>query len=391
MNELSTRFAEAGGCDFVSWDEAAGGYLVVDLKGPSITGARSTGTSSNASGLESIVQKIRHRSKLINKALVIPAKVARKAMRPEPVPVATDLFSLQSSDTLFILADWHGSQKFVDYVIAQKRAGVRLMQICYDLLPIVTPQYSGHATESLTRYTKTIYPLCGLLFSISEHTKRDIDTWLKSNRLRVPPISVMRLGDDFELAKPEKPTDKHFVAAKAENFILCVGTVEARKNHTLLYYVYKFAKQKKIDLPKLVIVGRRGWKTDDAFEIMNTDPDTKDQFIFMQNTGDEQLAWLYTHAAFTIYPSFYEGWGLPIAESIAYDAPCIASNTSSMPEIAGDLIEYFNPLSTDECLAAIQAMLKPGAIDKAKAKLKAYKPTSWDQTFEFVNKEVRGR
>jgi glycosyltransferase involved in cell wall biosynthesis len=118
---------------------------------------------------------------------------------------------------------------------------------------------------------------------------------------------------------------------------------------------------------------------------MTTDPETKDKFVILEQASDEELSWLYENCQFSVYPSFYEGWGLPIAESIAHGTPCICSNTSSMPEIAGDLLTYFSPASTDECLQAITGLLKPGALDKAKDRLKDYKPVAWNDTFNSVN------
>ncbi len=353
MNELSARFADQGGVRLVAWDGPGGGYRTAELPGRSRPA----------------------------KAVAALKKVARKLTKSDAAPESV---SPESGDTLFVLADWHGSDPaFVDYLVKLKGEGVRLAQMAYDLLPIVTPQYSGHATESLTRYTKNVYPLCDVIFAISEHTKRDVAEWLGKNKLHVPPIEVIRLGDDFKLARPAKPR-----ADLPKDFLLCVGTIEARKNHTLLYYTYKLAARKGIELPGLVIVGRRGWKSEDIYEIMTTDPETKDKFLILEKASDEELAWLYEHCLFSVYPSFYEGWGLPIAESIAHGTPCICSDTSSMPEIAGGLLTYFSPASTDECLQAMTAMLKPGAISKAKTKLKEYKPVSWDETFDAVRKRL---
>lgn len=290
---------------------------------------------------------------------------------------------ISPGDSLFILCDWHGSDKaFIDEVVKLHSEGVRLLHMGYDMLPLVAPQFSGHATESLNRYAKAIYPLCHKMFSISKHTKRDIANWLKGNNLHVPNIKVIRLGDDFDFAAPKKP-----VEAPKDSFLLSVGTVEARKNHTLLYYAYKLARERGIELPKIVISGRRGWKTDDIYELITTDPETKDKFVFM-NASDEELSWLYDNCLFTVYPSFYEGWGLPVAESVARGVPCASSNTSSMPEIAGNLIEYFSPASTDTCLELISRLMRPKELDKARKKLQSYKPTSWDDTFQSIKKGI---
>jgi glycosyltransferase involved in cell wall biosynthesis len=324
------------------------------------------------------------------KALSVPERLARKILKPKPFAPTTSAANPNRGDKLLIMADWHSSDHaFVDYVLELKQRGVVLGQICYDMLPIITPQYSGHATDSFTNYVRKVYPVCDLVLAISNNTKKDIAEWLAGQNLNVPRIEVFRLGDDFKMSEPLQPENIFTDAIKKQDdFLLCVGTIEARKNHALLYYTYKLAAQRNIALPNLIIVGRRGWRSEDIYEIMKTDPITKSQFIFLENASDEELAWLYQNCKFSVYPSFYEGWGLPIAESITYGTPCVASNSSSMPEIAGDLIQYFSPASADECLATISDMLLPGNIDKAKQKLKSYNPISWDQTFEFIDKQI---
>jgi len=139
-----------------------------------------------------------------------------------------------------------------------------------------------------------------------------------------------------------------------------------------------------------VIVGRPGWLAHDIYTIIANDPETKDKFIFLKNVTDNELAWLYKNCAFTIYPSFYEGWGLPVAESIGYGVPCLCSNTSSIPEIAGDIVDYFSPSSPEECLEAMVRLLKPAELAKAKKRVVRYVPTSWDTTADAVKQATGG-
>jgi glycosyltransferase involved in cell wall biosynthesis len=225
--------------------------------------------------------------------------------------------------------------------------------------------------------------MCDLIFSISENTKRDVTDWLRQNKLKVPPITVVRLGDDFSRVNPQKPS-----VEIPKEYILCVGTVEARKNHTLLYYAYKLAIQKGIVMPHIIIVGRVGWLSNDIYELISSDPQVKDKFIFLHGISDNELNWLYKNSLFSVYPSFYEGWGLPIAESIAHGTPVIASNTSSMPEIAGELIDYFSPTSTDECLGAMVKLLKPENRRDAQERIQKYKPASWDQSYDIIKRAI---
>jgi glycosyltransferase involved in cell wall biosynthesis len=170
---------------------------------------------------------------------------------------------------------------------------------------------------------------------------------------------------------------------------LCVGTVEAKKNHALLYYTYKLAQIRGIDLPKIVIVGRKGWNTENIVDIMSRDPEVKDKFVITESIDDEELSWLFDNCMCTILPSFHEGWGIPIAESVARGIPCICSNTSSMVEIAEEYVTHFSPASSDECLAAIQDILEPGVLEKRKRDIKKYRPTSWDDTYRQVDTYIK--
>jgi len=372
------RFDADGSATFVVWDSPRRSLRRIEY--PSI------GADANrrSVGVTAFALRTRDRSRLLARTVSISRRIARTIFRSGPVRPAT-------GDVLLLCADWYADQAFVDHVVELHGVGVVLMQIAYDLLPIVTPQYSGHSTERLTNYVQNVYPICDAILAISEQTKRDIACWLTLCRLPVPKIDVFRLGDDFTLGSPQQPTDESFLDAysKGTDFLLCVGTIEVRKNHALLYYTYKLAHEKHIELPPIVIVGRRSWLSDDMYEVMTHDPQTSAKFIFLHDATDEELAWLYQHCQFSVYPSFYEGWGLPIGESLAYGVPCVASNTSSMPEVAGPLVTYFSPVSPDECLGAITTMLQPGCIEEAKRRIRRYEPARWDDTFESVRSSVR--
>jgi glycosyltransferase involved in cell wall biosynthesis len=394
MNELVVRFTSQPNVTFVSWDSFSQNYRVHDSKliarGHQAL-APMTPPLQKMSKTISAAKRLSENSALAERVLKLPARAAKKFLRAKAIPISGEVISPKTGDLLFVLADWHGSdENFIASVEEWRKNGVKLIQISYDMLPVVTPQYSGHSTQSFIRYVSRIYPLCNEIITISENTKLDVAHWLEGHNLPAPRISVIRLGEDFKATQSQKPDNATFTKTigNSSNFLLCVGTIEARKNHALLYYTYKLAKQRAIELPPTVIVGRRGWKTDDICELMTTDPETKNSLIILQSISDEELSWLYEHCIFTIYPSFYEGWGLPIAESISHGKTCIASNTSSMPEIAGDLINYFSPASADECLLAITKLIKPKNLKMAEEKLRKYKPTSWDSCFESVERIV---
>jgi glycosyltransferase involved in cell wall biosynthesis len=387
MNELVTRFKrEDKNIVFVTWNAELMIYHETSLENKTETKQDNVVSKETTHYSVNVLKKIARKSR-IRKSTVYKVKSRMNISKKEN----EDYNSITPGklDVLFIMADWHGADyNFIKYLKDVKNDGCKIVQISYDLLPLVTPQYSGHSTETFKKYVTEVYPIVDQIIAISKHTKLDTQRWLKNNNLNVPKINVMRLGDDFKLSKPVRPGGRFFSVNLDKKFILTVGTIEARKNHTLLYYVYKLAKSKNIDLPVLVVVGRRGWRTDDIYELILSDPDTKDKFIFMHDSTDEELSWLYQNCQFTVYPSFYEGWGLPIAESIANGVPCVCSDTSSMPEVAINLALYFNPCSAEECLQMIIKLSDSRELKKQKQIVKKYKLYSWDHTYQEVKKYI---
>ncbi|MGF7229596.1 MAG: glycosyltransferase, partial [Candidatus Saccharibacteria bacterium] len=278
---------------------------------------------------------------------------------------------------------------FTDRVVrAHDKQGVRLVQVIHDVAPTVWPQFFEQVAVSPTTYNSRVVPIADLVLCVSQNTKRELTSWLKEQKLHVPRVEVFRLGDDIKISAPTKPHEAAFTASKLKggDYLLCVGTIEAKKNHYLFYYVYKLAAQRGITLPKLVIVGRRGFHTDDMYDIMTRDPAVKDSFAFLHDASDEELAWLYDHCLFTVLASFHEGWGIPIAESVARGIPCLCSNTSSMVEIAeGKGVAHFAPTSSEQCLEGMLAWItKPKALADARQQTKKYTPSTWDEAFNQV-------
>lgn len=290
-------------------------------------------------------------------------------------------------DVLFIpWGEWWDSNFTACLVRHHDKDGVHLVQIIHDIGPTAHPQFFEQVEISPEVYNAKIVPIASLVLANSKNTKLELEAWLKQQKLHIPKIEVFRLGDDIKISKPVRPNDDIFKQSglTGSDFLLMVGTIELKKNHLLLYYVYKLAKVRGINLPKFVIAGRRGWMSDAAYALLTKDPDIKDSFVFQLDKTDEELSWLYSHCLFTVLPSLYEGWGIPIAESVARGVPCLASNFGSMNEVAEGYVTRFCPVSTDECLAAIQRMLNPATLKKARDHVRKYKQFSWDDSFKQV-------
>jgi glycosyltransferase involved in cell wall biosynthesis len=216
------------------------------------------------------------------------------------------------------------------------------------------------------------------VFAISRQTERDFIDFCEREELSPPTSDVIRLGDEIApvgTAKwpAELPADRPFV--------LAVGTVEIRKNHRLLVNVWRRLRSE--NPPLLVLVGRDGWLAD-------LDVAEEPHVIRLRELNDAQLGRLYDAALFTVYPSLYEGWGLPVAESLARGKICVASNATSIPEIAPELTELCDPRDVNAWTATIRRF----AFDRETRRRREeqirteYRRTWWRETARSILKAL---
>jgi glycosyltransferase involved in cell wall biosynthesis len=318
--------------------------------------------------------------------LRVSKKVGRVSRTFKTMPkMSSERVAFQKDDIVLILGKPWDNLRIQEILSRQRNTiGFKLVQIVYDLIISLQPQL--HHPSLFAAYTQNMFNTISdsdLLLPISKSSERDLKKFCRLLNLKVPNTEVIRLGDeivdslDDNLVKPSKKINDKFIA--------CIGTIEIRKNHMLLYYAYKLGLEKGLDLPQLVVVGSRGWLSGDFQYLVENDPTLKDKVLILDNVNDAGLQWIYKNCLFTIYPSMYEGWGLPVAESLAYNTFCIASDSSSIPEIAGDLIDYFSPYNADECLQKLMNYQDKAELDKRTALLaKHYRPTTWQETSEHV-------
>lgn len=355
------------------------------------------GGNSRKKRLKIVVKKVYYRTPRIVRNYFTPVrqeKVIRKAkavygrlkslrtvgkqagLRAQSAP-----FTFERGDIIVSAGRAWDDSRYVDALEQVKVShGVKIAYVVYDLIPIYQQHTFGPGlTERYSRYLYRILKAGDYLFPISKATERDLKKFAAEiGIIHLPAIKTMRLGDDIPGAPAsEKPA---FIKNPAA-FTMAVGTIEARKNHTELYYAYKLAAAEGVELPDLYIIGSPGWLTGDVLHFLQQDIQLKDKITILHNVSDDELAWMYKHALFSVYPSQYEGWGLPIAESIAFGTPCIASNTSSMIEIAPKFVTHVSPFDTRELFEQMRTHSDPKFSQAERARIESgYKLYSWTRT-----------
>jgi len=197
-----------------------------------------------------------------------------------------------------------------------------------------------------------------LILTLSEFSRRDIiETYaVDPERVIVTPAAAPThfkpVASETEL---EKIRERYGIGA---NYLLSLGSIQPRKNLTRLIEAFQQLRKSRPDdeLPQLVIAGKRGWLDDEVFRAAQRDG-LNESVKFIGYVPEEDLPALYSSAMCFVYPSYFEGFGLPVLEAMQCGAPVIAGNQTSLPEVAGDAALLFDPFDTRALGEAIARVL----------------------------------
>jgi glycosyltransferase involved in cell wall biosynthesis len=188
----------------------------------------------------------------------------------------------------------------------------------------------------------------------SNFTKQEIIDYMQIPQDK---ISVIYHGVNHELYKPYPQDELQETKAKFDlpkKFLLFVGSIEPRKNLLSLLMAYSLlSREEKDDLP-LILVGFKGWENK---EIMQEIEKNQEYIRYLGYITDTELAHIYNLATIFIYPSLYEGFGLPPLEAMACGTPVIVSNVASLPEVCGDAALYIEPMDLQDIKDKILTLL----------------------------------
>jgi glycosyltransferase involved in cell wall biosynthesis len=292
----------------------------------------------------------------------------------------------QPGDCLLVL----GSPWFhPDYVKtarwARDELRLRFAILMHDLIPIRRPEWCDRGIiGAFTDWHRAVLPLADQIFANSRHTADDVTQWMAANG--TPPLNPAKpipMGTGLPETAPAAALPAPHLPP-AGSYVLFVSTVEARKNHTLMFRVWRrlLSELPRDSVPTLVFAGNVGWQVADLMQQLENASWLGGKIQLVQQPSDEELNQLYRGCRFTVFPSFYEGWGLPVGESLAMGQPCIVSNTTALPESGGALARYFDPENFDQAYTAIRAVIEdPADLEAWRAEVKRdFRSVTWDDS-----------
>ncbi|WP_417772621.1 glycosyltransferase family 4 protein [Stappia sp.] len=260
--------------------------------------------------------------------------------------------------------------------------------LLHDVIPLTHPEYvvpaqiPRHATR-----VRTMAAHARLVIANSGDTAARFAEAVADFGLAQPETITAPLGIEADWV-PVEPA-----ARNGRPRFVVLGTIEARKNHLLLLNLWRKLAERYRDgrlglseMPELVIVGRRGWEAEAAFDMLDRAPALKGHVREVAGMGDADLRGLLASARALLFPSFAEGFGLPLAEALAMGVPAVVSDIPAFREVGGTVPDFLDPLDGLGWQQAVIDYARPDAPRRAAqiARLAHYRPPGWETHLDLV-------
>lgn len=262
-------------------------------------------------------------------------------------------FSAHPDDTfLTVGSDW--SFQVPDLVEKLYGSNRVMVAALYDLIPLMFPEFTPGSEfyDQFNYHYTALARLAKSIFSISETSAQSLREFWEENDLLdgAPPIEVVPLAAPVQVGiTPEiNASDQIHLSDIEKNgpYILYVSTIEPRKNHQLLLDLWRdLYAERGDDCPKLVMVGMQGWGSHDlVMTASRMNAFQAGKIAFKEGISDRLLIELYRRSLFTVFPSYFEGWGLAATEAASFGKICVVSSTSALVEATQGLMPSYHPL-----------------------------------------------
>jgi len=300
--------------------------------------------------------------------------------------------SATSNDTLVLIEGIGWENRYRAYERLKAVSGIRICQIIHDIIPVARPEYSGrkHA-KSFARILPIAIRIADEILTVSEYSKQDLLKHCGSMIAAKTRVRVWPLAHEFPVAQ-----DKSVALPEAVNgkFVLSVGTIEDRKCQYRTVRAWRqLAAKYGSELPQLILVGRYGNLTRPIIKLYLTTIAEKfgsKRVIVLNGCSDETVQALYLRCQFSIYISVYEGWGLPVGESLWFGKPVLSTRSTSLPEVGNELVDYVDPVDEAALQAAIEKLAFNSSYRNSRAQyISKAKLRDWDEVSRNLLELIR--
>ena len=270
-----------------------------------------------------------------------------------------------------------------------KASGVVMVILNHDAIPVILPEVCHpNMPVAFSEFLADHVLYADYALTTSEGVDRDLRNLAERFLGRSMATRVIKLGADFETLSPDRAEgeDETFAAKFPElsglRYLLSVGTIDPRKNHTLLLQAFDRLEAKDAGL---VIVGREGWMSEDLLAALQNHPGYGKRLFWYTAIGDADLLTLYLRAFATVLPLHYEGYGLPAVEALSQGCITVISDAGSLPEVTQGQAAMFRSNDGEALFALLDRLYRDPAYQaEIKTQAENFQPTSWHEAGRTV-------
>ncbi|MHC1772670.1 MAG: glycosyltransferase family 4 protein [Flexilinea sp.] len=297
------------------------------------------------------------------------------------------------SDTFFFDLDcvWTNRLRRSFLLPVLKNHNVWVISYLYDLIPITHPQFmDATAVLYFSNHLAAHLKYADMFAASAQSTLMELNSIQDRLGINHKKSIAVHLGSDFSKKEYLSTEKVDPIAERIQSkgpYILCVATIEVRKNHQIILDAFD-QKLQKFGV-QLVFVGRRGWLVEDLLNRIDKHPQKNKSFYFLEGMNDATIDYLYQHAFLSVSASTIEGFGLPLIESIMRGTPVLAADIPVFREVGGEYCDYFDPADADDLAEKVKYFLNnPAVYEEKKRLLESYKPMTWDESEELLSQQL---
>jgi glycosyltransferase involved in cell wall biosynthesis len=326
------------------------------------------------------------------RALMVRPDGSRRGFLPANMVLGEPL-ALTARDTLVCAGAGWTHNDIAAIAAGKRKLGFRFVLFCHDIIPLMFPHfYKGADVEAQRRYCDLAFPAADLVICGSRTVAADVRAYCDARGIAHGAFAVCPLGANASTSAAPAPLP---MGLEAGHYALLVSTIEPRKGHRLIYDAW--VKLLDAGIPqrsrfKLVFAGRKGWMVDDLMRDLRRDPRIAGTLQVLPDADDATVSALYRDAAFCLYPSRYEGYGLPLIEAFRHGKAVLASTGGAVPEVVGGFSPCLDPADGEAWRRMLATWIEnPAARAVYETRIRAsFRHPDWDESARTFFALVRG-
>lgn len=293
---------------------------------------------------------------------------------------------VKKEERYFLFKIDQNGMKYPSYFTQLHKMGIKTLVVIHDLFPIIYPEYSDiqYAVQFEDNVKKSLLHASGMI-CVSHDTQNKLAHYAQKNNIASPPTVAANLAPGL------LPSQNHPIRLIQEPYFVILSTIVTRKNHLFLLHLWrKLVNDQGDKAPKLVIIGKRSSECSSTLAMLDRCTQIRHHVVEL-TVNDSELHNYLSYAQALLFPTFAEGYGLPLIEALSINVPVLCSNLDVFHEIALNVPEYIDPIDGKAWLdMIIEYTQEDSLLRNAQLKrIQQFTIPKWENHFKQVDALIK--